>query len=72
MALTQCEMILSHIQKHGSITDMEAYQLYGICRLSGRIFDLRQAGHMIKTEFVKGKNRYGKKIQYGKYSFAHT
>lgn len=69
--MTQCEMVLNHIQKHGSITDMEAYQLYGICRLSGRIFDLRQKGYDITTEFIKGKNRYGKKIAYGLYKFAH-
>lgn len=71
MALkTQCELILDHIQNHGSITDMEAFEL-GICRLSGRIFDLREKGYNIKTEYIKGKNRHGKKIRYGKYSFAH-
>ena len=68
---TQCDIILNHIQTHGSITDMEAYQMYGICRLSGRIFDLRQRGYDIQTNFVKSKNRLGKKIQYGVYSFAH-
>lgn len=71
MALkTQCEIILDHIQKHGSITDMEAYQL-GICRLSGRIFDLREKGYNITTEFIKGKNRHGKKIRYGLYKISH-
>jgi len=67
--MTQCEMILEHIQKHGSITDMEAFQL-GICRLSGRIFDLREKGYNIHTEMIKGKNRHGKKIKYGKYTIA--
>jgi len=68
---TQCEMIIDHIQKYGSITDMEAFQQYGICRLSGRIFELREKGYPIKLELHAGKNRYGRKVHYGVYSLAH-
>ena len=70
--MTQKEQVLNHIQKHGSITDMDAYNMYGICRLSARIHELRNDGHSIETEFVKGKNRYGKKISFGLYKIAHN
>lgn len=33
--------IFNHMKKYGSITTMEAFNLYHITRLSGRIYDLR-------------------------------
>lgn len=54
--MTQNEMILNHIKKHGSITSMEAFAEYNITRLSGRIHDLRREGHNIITEKRKAKN----------------
>ena len=69
--MTQKEQVLNHIRTHGGITDMDAYQL-GICRLSARIHELRNDGYSIETEFVKGKNRFGKKISFGLYKFAHS
>lgn len=48
--MTQCEKILSHIKAHGSITSMDAFTLYRITRLSGRIKDLRDQGYPIVTE----------------------
>lgn len=49
-------MILSHLKTKGSITSMEAFRTYGITRLSGRIFDLREQGHKITTYKEKAKN----------------
>ncbi len=54
---TQNEMILHHLKEHGSITTIEAFTLYGITRLSGRIWELRK-NHNI--EGVKETNRNGK------------
>ena len=54
---TQNEMILHHIKTHGSITTIEAFTLYGITRLSGRIWELRK-NH--KIEGVKETNKNGK------------
>lgn len=71
MAITQKELVLDHMRMHGSITDIEAFNLYGICRLSARIHELRNDGHTIETEFVKSKNRYGKRVAYGCYKIAH-
>ena len=47
--MTQNEMILNHIKKHGSITSMEAFAEYNITRLSGRIHELRAQGYNITS-----------------------
>lgn len=52
--------VLRHLQKFGSITSLQAFQLYGITRLSGRIYDLRKCGVKIKDCFCEDVNRYGK------------
>ena len=65
---TQNEIILEHIQRYGGITNMEAMNEYGICRLSARIKELRDQGYNIIMQKTKAKNRYGKKISYGVYS----
>jgi hypothetical protein len=46
---SQNDLILRHLQKHGSISSWEAIQTYGITRLSARIFDLKDLGHGILT-----------------------
>ena len=59
--------VLRHLKKFGSITSMQAFQLYGITRLSGRIFDLRKCGVKIKDCFCEDVNRYGKTVRFKKY-----
>lgn len=58
--MTQKETILQHLQKHGKITDLDAYKLYAIRRLGARIYDLRDEGYKIRSESTKEKNRFGK------------
>lgn len=65
--MTQVEKILDYMERHGSITDAEAYQHLGIRRLSARIFDLRASGLNISTEGEKGKNRFGEPTRYARY-----
>lgn len=57
--MTQCERILRHLQDYGQITTMEAFNEYGITRLSGRIYDLKADGYKISSTITSGKNRYG-------------
>lgn len=40
--MTQCEMILKHMEECGTITSWEAMQEYGIMRLASRITDLKR------------------------------
>ncbi len=45
--MTQCEKIIEHIQKNGSITQREAYIDYSIQSFTRRIADLRADGYDI-------------------------
>ena len=66
--MTQCERILRHLQDYGSITQAEAVTEYGCYRLGARIFDLKAHGVAIKSETVSGKNRYGERTSFARYS----
>jgi hypothetical protein len=46
---------------------MEAFEKYGITRLSAVIFELRKLGHDIITYDMEGQNRYGEVTRYAKY-----
>lgn len=68
--MTQIERILRHLQDGGTLTQAEAFQQYGIGRLSSRICELRKAGYPIEREFATAKNRYGEPVTYCRYSLA--
>ena len=70
--MTQCERILRHLQAYGSITQAEAVTEYGCYRLGARIWDLKAQGVPIKSETVTGKNRYGERTCFARYSLEHT
>ena len=54
--MKQTEIVLNHIKQNGEITSLEAFELYQITRLSGRIHELRARGYKITTEYEKAKN----------------
>lgn len=66
--MTQCERILRHMQDYGSITQAEAITEYGIYRLGARIWDLKASGVPIRAETITGKNRYGERTNFARYS----
>lgn len=68
MQTTQKDRVLRHLKDHKKITSLEAFQDYGITRLSAVIFDLRKLGHQIETEYTTGVNRYGEKTQFATYT----
>ena len=61
----QTHQILRHLQTH-TITPLQALRLYRCFRLGARIFDLRQAGHDIRTTMVE---TCGKRV--ARYRLAH-
>ena len=65
--MSQCERILRHMQDYGQITTKEAFEEYGITRLSGRMYDLRKAGYAITSTIVHGMNRYGEATHFAVY-----
>lgn len=67
--MTQCQMIMNHIDNKGSITTMEAFEM-GITRLASRVHDLRKRGVDIVSETVYAVNRYGENIHYARYKRA--
>ena len=67
---TQVDKLLNHMKEHGSISSMDAFALYGITRLSARIWDLRHAGNVIESKIKTGKNRDGQNIYWCEYRLA--
>lgn len=66
--MTQCEMILQHLEQCGSITAIEAMNKYGIARLASRISDLKKSGVPIRKRMVKAKNRFDETVCFAEYS----
>lgn len=70
---SQEDLIALHLIKHGSISSLEAIDLYGITRLAGRIWKLRHDRKWkINSVPEKGKNRYGKTVVYSRYFVEET
>lgn len=66
--MTQNEKILRYLQIHGSITPLDALELYGCMRLGARIYDLRKAGHSISKSNETKPNRFGEMTTYARYT----
>lgn len=66
--MTQSERIVRHLETFGSITSLEAMRDYGIMRLASRVSDLKKDGLPVRTEFVRGRNRFGEPTCYARYS----
>lgn len=49
---SQSTLVLEHLEEYGSITSKEAYDKYGIQRLSAVIYILRKSGVIIATEKI--------------------
>lgn len=56
---TQNERIIDYMTEFGGITQLEALRDLGCMRLASRISDLRRKGHIIVSERVAVKNRFG-------------
>ena len=65
--MTQRDMVLSHLQEHGTITSIDAMRMYGIIQLPRRIFDLRKEGYPIESRFLSVKNRYEQPVTIAQY-----
>ena len=51
--MSQSDAILRHLRIHGSITPLEALNLYGSMRLAARVGELRSEGYPIRTVLVE-------------------
>lgn len=59
--------VFNYILKFNGITSLEAFVDLGETRLSGCIFQLKQKGVNISTQFIDVKNRYGEARRVKKY-----
>lgn len=65
---TQEKQIERHLKQYGSITSWEAFEKYGITRLSARIYNLRKY-HNILAKQMTTTNRYGNTVNYVRYVY---
>lgn len=63
----QNNRVLDYMRSHGSITTLEAFSNLGVTRLSARISDLREQGHIIASTRESGLNRFGERTNYCRY-----
>lgn len=59
MKRSQKAEILAYLKKNGTITSMQAIEMFGATRLSGIIFMLRKEGYNIATLDTSIKDRFG-------------
>ena len=59
--------ILEYLRTHKWMTSKDAFELYGITRLSARIKELRDRGYHIETVMVEGTTRFGEPCNYARY-----
>lgn len=65
--MTQMQLIEKHFTSGMTITSKEAFELYGVTRLSAKVFDLRAKGYDIVTDFKEGHDRWGNKVRFAVY-----
>lgn len=53
MRVSQEKAILAHLRKGKTLTPLEALNKFSCFRLGARIFELKQAGHAIRSRMVK-------------------
>lgn len=66
---TSQQRVFDYIVENGSITSMEAIQNFGETRISARIFELKDKGVPIDSEYIEVKNRFGERRFVKKYFF---
>ena len=59
--------VFDFIKENGGITTMQANKELGETRLSARIFELKEKGVHIESEWLKVTNRYGEPRRVKKY-----
>ena len=59
--------VLKHLQTYGTITSIEAINLFGATRLSAIIFNLRRKGYNIISIDKVTTDKYGHRVPYSEY-----
>lgn len=59
--------VLEYLQDGNSLTNFQAFKLFGTTRLGAIIYDLRKMGYKIKTITMTGQTRFGETCQFAVY-----
>ncbi|GEM_PF-1073229 len=62
--------ILLQALRSGPMTALEILDTLGIARASARVYDLRRAGHDVRSEMITVHNRRGEPCRVAAYSLA--
>lgn len=65
---TQCGRLVAYIEKHGSISTMQAIVELGIVNPAARVMELRAAGIKVITTMTEGRNRFDEPCRYAVYT----
>lgn len=55
----QADRIIAYMKEHGGITSLDASRDIGCMRLGARIFEIKERGIEVKSEFINVENRFG-------------
>jgi len=55
----QADRIVEYMKEHGGITSLDAARDLGCMRLGARIFEIKERGIEVKSEFINVENRFG-------------
>lgn len=65
--MTQADAVLDHLKNNKGLTSKEAFEKYGVTRLSAKVFELKKKGYEIVCFPRTGVDRFGHKTRYGEY-----
>ena len=66
--MSQNRALIKHLKSNRrGITQMEAFTVLGVCRLSERIRELEASGYVLIRIREEGTNRHGNAIRYVRY-----
>ena len=65
--LTQKQLILSHLQRHGKLTRWTAMVDLGVAELSSRITEIERDGWLIPRKRIEVTARNGRKVKVMEY-----
>jgi len=68
----QRQAVISELKEGNEVTSVTMWTKYGITRLSGIIFALKDRGYNIHTIMKTGKNRFGETVRYASYILGTT
>lgn len=69
--MTQCDQVLDYIERHGSITQLDA-ETFGCRRLASRICDLKHDGYPIIRQMVDVTCKDGRIVKVARYEMGVT